>query len=439
MLVAILIPLPMNLDVTLENNMNSLVATYTSRILDTFQIYHLLQAPYLAVEKQTINYLEYLSNPFSIRAILALVLVFVIARHRGFLSGLFAACTAILCTLIGKIFLLTGSVLMVSGGFSWNEGWLWTLLPWLIALVTIILTSMFESFWGALLAPIRRAGEVIAIDSSKSANLYNRIVYWPGSINRLRTRVGSSQASLPSVVGSKPSIVLIVLCLAVSALAAPLAMAVQKQKLLFYRSNEVVLPTDRLPDRTTIAANLIPGLRLNQYQTNVGRVGLGGAHVYLWSFSGIDTDAKIAMIYPVDVWQTKFRFGEGEAWKEVENRPESLQAEWPFLEELGSFGEESRGKNRKFFSCQLTLAGEPYIPTPQELVVVPQVVPTNRWTEPKLINYLKIDPQPKSSSSIAIQMQFDSKEPLRVEEVDFLRGVFESVRDTLLQKVKGSQ
>jgi len=439
MLVAILIPLPMNLDVKIENDLNSLVATFTSRILDTFQTYHLLQAPYLAVEKQTINYLEYLANPFSLRSILALVLVFVIARHRAFLSGVLAACTAILCTLIGKIFLLTVAVLMVNGGFSWNEGWLWTLLLLLIALVAVILTSMFESFWGAALAPIRTAGEVVAIDRSKSANIYNRIAYWPGSIIRQRTRVGPSQASLPFVVGSTPSLILIILCLAVGVLAAPLAIAVQKQKLLFYPSNEVELLTDRLPEEKTIAANLIPGLRLNQYQTNVGRAGLGRTHVFLWSFSGIDTDAKIAMVYPVDGWRKKWSLGEGDAWNEVENRPESLQAEWPFLEELGSIGEESKITNRKFFSCQLTMAGEPYTPTAQELVDVQQVVTTNRWTESKLINYLKMEPQPKLGSSIVVQMQFDSKQPLRVEEVDLLRSIFESIRVTLLQKLKGSQ
>ena len=73
-LLIVLIPLPRNLDGQMEDRMNGLVGQVTSRILDLVQIYHLLQPPYLAVEKQTLHYFEFLTNAFSARAILLLVL-----------------------------------------------------------------------------------------------------------------------------------------------------------------------------------------------------------------------------------------------------------------------------------------------------------------------------------------------------------------------------
>jgi hypothetical protein len=438
-LVATLVPLPMNLDNRIEAGLNGMVASSTSRVLDLFQSYHLLQSPYLAVEKRAINYYEFLDTAFSFRAVFALVLVLIIARRRSFLSGVLSLATGILVTFVGKVVLLAIAVYMVNSGVEWNEGWLWTLLHWGVAFFSIVIASNFESMWGALLAPIKVAGEVVSIDRTRSADIYNRLVYWPGSIAKRRSRdnreAPTSNESIYSPAGASPSLVLMGVSVAVVLLAAPLAMAVFKQKLLVSSTSRIDLSTDRSPDSKLFPSKTFPGLLLNQYQSNTGKNALGNLSVHLWNFSGIDAEAQILLVYPVDGWKSEWSLGVENGWSLTNQNEDSLQSPWPFVEKRLAYENETASKTSLFFSSQFTMDGKPYFPSAEELTVRPETATGNRWLEPRLINFLKTPVQVKTASSFVVQMQVISKSELRDEDIVSLRKIFETVRQAVLLRV----
>ncbi|MCY2975770.1 MAG: hypothetical protein NTW52_14005 [Planctomycetota bacterium] len=442
LLVATLVPLPMNLDSRIEAGLNGLVAASTSRVLDLFQSYHLLQSPYLAVEKRAINYFEFLDTAFSFRAVLAFVLVLIIAKRRSFLSGALSLATGILVTFVGKVVLLALAVYMVNSGVVWNEGWLWTLLNWGIAFLSIVMVSNLESMWGALLGPIKVAGDVVSIDRTRSADIYNRLVYWPGKIAKRRSRETREAAigneSIYSSAGASPSIILMGVSVIIVLLAAPLAMAVVKQKLLVSSSSRIDLPSDRLPDSKLFPSKTFPGLLLNQYQSNAGSSALGNLSVHLWNFTGIDAEAQIVLVYPVDGWKSEWSLGVENGWSFSNQNEDSLQSPWPFVEKRLAYDSEIAAKTSLFFSSQFTLDGKPYLPSAEELTLRPETATGNRWLEPRLINFLRTPVQDKTASSFVVQMQFISISELRDEDIVNLRTIFESVRQAVLLRVGGA-
>lgn len=442
LLVATLVPFPMNLDTRIESGLNGMGASWTSRVLDLFQSYHLLQSPYLAVEKRAINYFEFLDTAFSFRALFAFVLVLIIAKRRSFLSGVLSLATGILVTFVGKVVLLTLAIYMVNSGVVWNEGWLWTLLHWGIAFLAIVMASNFESMWGALLAPIKVAGDVVSIDRTRSADIYNRLVYWPGKIAKRRSRdtreAAPSNESDYSSAGASPSLVLMGVSVAIVLLAAPLAMAVVKQKLLVSSSSRIDLPSDRSPDSKLFPSKTFPGLLLNQYQSNAGSSALGNLSVHLWNFTGIDAEAQIVLVYPVDGWKSEWSLGVENGWRLTNQNDDSLQSPWPIVEKRFAYETETAGKTSLLFSSQFTLDGKPYLPSAEELTVRPEAATGNRWLEPRLINFLKTPAQDKTASSFVVQMQFISNSEFRDEDVVSLRKIFESVRQAVLLRVAGA-
>jgi len=439
LLVATLIPLPKNLDARIESGLNGYVASCTSRVLDLFQSYHLLQSPYLAIEKRAINYFEFLDSAFSFRAVFAIVLVLIIARHHAFLVGMLSLVTGVLSTFVGKVLVLSLAVYMVNNGIAWNEGWLWNLLIWGIAFLAILMSSNLNSMWGALLSPIKMAGEVVSIDRTRSADIYNRLVYWPGKITKRRSRDNreaiTDAVALSTTVRTGPPLVLVGMSLVVGLLVAPLAMAVVKQKLLVSSSSQMVLPIDRSPDGKLFASKTFPGLLLNQYQSNTGSNALGGMSVHLWNFSGIDAEARIILVYPVGGWTSQWSLGTEEGWEVTDQNEDSLQSLWPFVEKTLVYQSETAAKTELLFSSQFTLDGIPYIPTSEDLAEQPESTSGNRWLEPRLLNYLKIAPQDKAGSSFVFQMQFVSKSELRDQDVVALRKIYEGVRQAILSRV----
>ena len=441
LLVLTLVPLPMNLDARIESGLNGFVASCTSRVLDLVQSYHLLQSPYLAVEKRAINYFEFLDTAFSFRAVLAIVLVLIIARRHAFLVGVLSLVTGVLSTFVGKVLVLSLAVYMVNSGMAWNEGWLWTLLIWGIAFLAIVLASNLNSMWGALLGPIKMAGEVVSIDRTRSADMYNRLVYWPGKITKRRSRDNreaiTDAIALSNSVRTGPSMVLVGMSLVVGLLVAPLAMAVVKQRLLVSSSSRMVLPTDRSPDGKLFASKTFPGLLLNQYQSNTGGNTLGGMSVHLWNFSGIDAEARIILVYPVGGWTSQWSLGTENGWQVTDQNEASMQSLWPFVEKTLVYQSETASKTELLFSSQFTLDGIPYIPTAEDLAERPESTLGNRWQEPRLLNYLKTTPQDNSGSSFVVQMQFISKSELRDQDVVALRKIYEGARQAILLRVAG--
>ncbi len=441
LLVATLVPLPKNLDARIESGLNELVASCTSRVLDLFQSYHLLQSPYLAVEKRAINYFEFLDTAFSFRAIFAFVLVLIIARRRSFLSGVLSLATGILATFVGKVVLLALAAYMVNSGVVWNEGWLWSLLHWGVAFLSIVMASNLESMWGALLAPIKVAGEVVSLDRTRSADIYNLVVYWPGKIAKRRSRDARGDAAIPasgdSSFGATPSMILMGVSVVVALLAAPLAMAVFKQRLLVTSAGRIDLPAERSPDSKQFPSKTFPGLLLNQYQSNTGKNALGSVSVHLWNFTGIDAEAQILLAYPVDGWKSEWVLGTESGWNVASQNDTSLQSPWPFVEKSLEYDSDSAARRSLLFSSQFTLDGKPYSPSADELAVRPEATPSNRWLEPRLINFLKNPVQEKTGSSFVIQLRFVSKSELRDEDIANLRKIFDSARQAVLQRVGG--
>jgi hypothetical protein len=422
--------------------LNELVASWTSRVLDLFQSYHLLQSPYLAVEKRAINYFEFLDTAFSFRAVFAFVLVLIIARRRSFLSGVLSLATGILATFVGKVVLLALAAYMVNSGVVWNEGWLWSLLHWGVAYLSIVMASNLESMWGTLLAPIKVAGEVVSLDRTRSADIYNRVVYWPGKIAKRRSRDARDNAAIAASgdfsVGATPSMILMGVSVVVALLAAPLAMAVFKQRLLVTSAGRIDLPVDRSPDSKQFPSKTFPGLLLNQYQSNTGKDALGSMSVHLWNFTGIDAEAQILLVYPVDGWKSDWVLGTEIGWNTSGQNETSLVSPWPFVEKSLEYESDTAAKRSLLFSSQFTLDGKPYSPTADELVVRPEATTNNRWLEPRLINFLKNPVQEKTGSSFVIQLRFVSKSELRDEDIANLRKIFDSARQAVLQRVGGS-
>jgi hypothetical protein len=214
-------------------------------------------------------------------------------------------------------------------------------------------------------------------------------------------------------------------------------MAVVKQRLLVSSLAKVSLPAERSPNGKFFESKTFPGLLLNQYQTSDGSDSLGGLSVHLWNFSGIDAEARILLVFPVDGWKSQWSLGSGEGWELTEESESSLESPWPFVEKAFALTSDEPPKSELLFSSQFTLDGQPYLPSSNELAEQAESKPINRWLEPRLVNYLKTAPQDKAGSLFVVQMQFVSKGPLREEDLTSLRNIFNDVRTRMLNRVAG--
>jgi hypothetical protein len=360
------IPLPGGLFRWTESAGLGFVSALAEPVLDLFRIFHLYESPQLKLRDHSFNLRELLNNPISVQAIILLSIASNLLLRRSLAVGLMNVVSAVVWTIVGQLLLI-----LTTASFSQNGSDITTnptthnlvLLGIGVFVVAMLLIS--DSFWNAVLSPIR-IGEDTTAFRSTSAGLFNRLMSWPGSPEPededLNVDLTEEKAEGRAPVGPA----LPIGCL-IGLLFIPSAMAAMKNKLIFGGSGSILVRQSQFPEMSTIGEDFILGQSLRRFRgANPSDISGEFGGNWTWQFVGTGGNAtEIRYRFPVTGWSDAYAFEAGRLeWKRESITLVQDNSGWPAVE---SILRKQSGAIAYLWSSQFQLSGEPYTPTMEEV------------------------------------------------------------------------
>lgn len=433
MLAFISVTLPFGMEAKVYSWTNSLVVRLCSSVLDIFNIFHLYQSPYLALKDHYFEIADLLGNVFSLHSMLAIAICISLVWKRPFLTSLFNMVSALIWTLLGKIVFLFTTALLSFNGIDITASILGDLILWFVFFGVFVLFLTTDAFWNSVLLPIRSGDE--GVYRSTTADFFNRLAVWPG---KLDFGDRSGRAARPSKIAKTLNVQPIVgigFGIVMILLMVPAAVAIFKNDMILNRANYVAIPAERIPDAQSLPADFVPKQRQRQFKvfTRSGIMG-GTSKTIVWNFGGSGVDTLVLTRFPLQGWKPDSASSFPD-WKTVESKMMNDDSKWPWLE---STFEEEGGNAGLFFSSQLRMNGEPYIPTEEELAAVNTPKPQKSgFLNPVILDLLNPKQEAPKPQTITIQMRFQSENSIRPEEKQMLLGKYLEARTILANRLTG--
>jgi hypothetical protein len=205
--------------------------------------------------------------------------------------------------------------------------------------------------------------------------------------------------------------------------------------LILNRANYLAIASDKIPDGKLLPDDFLPKQRQRQFRllTNSGISG-GSAKSLVWSYGGSGVDTMLLLQFPVRGWVTDGA-SSFKGWKAGESKMVDDGSNWPWNE---SVFEGQAGSSGLLFSSQLHTKGDPYIPTPDELVSGnnPDANESQLFA-PRIFEMLNPKQDVLKPQTFFIQMRFQSETTIRPAEKQQLVEKYKEARQILINKLLG--
>ncbi len=434
LLILVCSTLPFGFEAKVTGWTNSLVVRSCSAVLDVFNVYHLYHSPYLALRDHHFEIAELLGNVFSVQSMVAIALVVSVVWRRPFITTSLTVLSALVWTVLGKIFYLFITAVFSSNGINILEFFWGSLILWGLFFLFFLILLASDAFWNAMLSPIQAGDE--GVYRSATADFFNRFVVWPGKME-FQARAGrtAKPARMAPSLNAQP-IVGIAFGLLMALLCVPAGLAIVKNDLLLNRANYLSIPDERIPDAKSLPEDFIPKQRQRQFRVLASSGMSGGtAKTLLWNYGGSGVDTLFLLRYPVRGWMPE-ESSSFQGWKPVESKLASDGSNWPWSESI--FQGES-GSSGLLLTSQLHTKGDPYVPTEEELASAnTSEKPKDRLFAPIIIEMLNPKQSILKPQTFSIQMRFQSETMMRPVEKEQLVEKFKEARTIFANRLIGS-